>query len=240
MTAPADRSHKKLSIIIPVYNEETTISQVLAEIARVDVPGIEKEIIVVDDGSTDQTPHILRERLAQVGDITQLFVSPENFGKGAAIRIGLRYVTGDIVIIQDADLELDPQEYGLLLQPILSGEARVVYGSRFLRPVAGLPLRSRVANWVLARLTNLLYGTRLTDEATAYKVFDAEVIKSLRLRCIRFEFCPEVTAKVARAGYRIHEVPISYHPRTPAEGKKVRWTDGMVAVWTLIKYRFCR
>lgn len=235
-----DSQYQKLSIIIPVYNEESTIGRVLEEIGRVDLGDMAKEVIVVDDGSTDQTSQIVRRHAEATGEIAQVYASPVNFGKGAAIRIGLKYVTGGLVLIQDADLELDPQEYRQLLEPILAGEAKVVYGSRFLRKVPGLRLRSRVANWVLARLANLLYRTRLTDEATAYKVFDAGVIKSLNLKCIGFEFCPEVTAKVALAGYTIREVPISYHPRGPEEGKKVRWTDGLVAVWTLIKYRFSR
>jgi len=234
------KSYHKLSIIIPVYNEESTIGEVLTEVDQVDLGEIEKEIIVVDDGSSDQTSQLVREHAAHGSNIAKVYVSPVNFGKGAAIRVGLKYVSGDFVIIQDADLELAPREYRALLQPILSGEALVVYGSRFKSKVEGLPLRSRVANWVLARLANLLYRTSLTDEATAYKVFDADVIKSINLNCIGFEFCPEITAKIARAGYRIVEVPISYRPRSPTEGKKVRWTDGLIAVWTLIKYRLMR
>jgi len=230
--------HKTLSIIIPVYNEESTIGQVIEEIGRVDLSNIEKEIIVVDDGSTDRSPEIVREHADRSGEIINILVSPVNFGKGAAIRIGLKYATGDVILIQDADLELDPQEYHQLLQPIISGQANVVYGSRFKKQVKDLPLRSRIANWVLSRLANLLYGVHITDEATAYKVFDADLVKSLNLKCIGFEFCPEVTAKVARAGHTIYEVPISYRPRSVAEGKKVRWTDGIIAVWTLLKYRF--
>jgi len=230
--------HKTLSIIIPVYNEESTIRQVMEDIARVDLVNIKKEIIVVDDGSTDRSPEIVREHAGRSGEIIKVFVSPVNFGKGAAIRIGLKYATGHIILIQDADLELDPQEYHQLLQPIVAGQAKVVYGSRFKKQVKGLPLRSRIANWVLSRLANILYGIHITDEATAYKVFDADLIKSINLNCIGFEFCPEVTAKIARAGYSIYEVPISYRPRSVAEGKKVRWTDGVIAVWTLLKYRF--
>jgi len=232
--------HKTLSIIIPVYNEESTIRQVIEEIARVDLVNIKKEIIVVDDGSTDRSPEIVREHADRSGEIIKIFASPVNFGKGAAIRIGLKYATGHLILIQDADLELDPQEYDQLLEPIVAGHAKVVYGSRFKKPVKGLPLRSRIANWVLSRLANVLYGVHITDEATAYKVFDADLIKSINLNCIGFEFCPEVTAKIARAGYSIYEVPISYRPRSVAEGKKVRWTDGVIAVWTLLKYRFLR
>ncbi len=236
------KQYKKLSIIIPVYNEESTVGRVIEEVGCVGLGDMEKEIIVVDDGSTDRSPKIIRESADLSSEVVKVFVSPVNFGKGAAIRIGLKYASGDVVIIQDADLELNPQEYQRLLQPILAGEAQVVYGSRFKHNsnIKNLPLRARVANWVLSRLANILYRTSLTDEATAYKVFDADVIKSINLNCIGFEFCPEVTAKVARAGYRIHEVPISYNPRTPAEGKKVRWTDGVIAIWTLVKYRFAR
>ena len=236
------KQYKKLSIIIPVYNEESTIGQVVEDVGRVDLGPLQKEIIVVDDGSTDRSPQIIRESAQVSSEVVKVFVSPVNFGKGAAIRIGLKYASGDLVIIQDADLELNPQEYQRLLQPILAGDAQVVYGSRFKHRsnIRYLPLRARVANWVLSRLANILYRANLTDEATAYKVFDADVIKSINLNCIGFEFCPEVTAKVARAGYRIYEVPISYNPRTPAEGKKVRWTDGLIAVWTLVKYRFAR
>jgi len=230
--------HKTLSIIIPVYNEESTIGQVIEEIARVDLVNIKKEIIIVDDGSTDRSPEIVREHADRSGEIIKIFVSPVNFGKGAAIRIGLKYATGHVILIQDADLELDPQEYDQLLEPIVSGQAKVVYGSRFKKQVKGIPLRSRIANWVLSRLANILYGVHITDEATAYKVFDADLLKSVNLNCIGFEFCPEVTAKIARAGYSIYEVPISYRPRSVAEGKKVRWTDGVIAVWTLLKYRF--
>lgn len=230
--------HKTLSIIIPVYNEESTIGQVIEEIARVDLVNIKKEIIVVDDGSTDRSPEIVREHADRSGEIIKIFVSPVNFGKGAAIRIGLKYATGHIILIQDADLELDPREYDQLLEPIVSGQAKVVYGSRFKKQVRDIPLRSRIANWVLSRLANVLYGTHITDEATAYKVFDADLIKSINLNCIGFEFCPEVTAKIARRGHHIEEVPISYRPRSVREGKKVRWTDGVIAVWTLLKYRF--
>jgi glycosyltransferase involved in cell wall biosynthesis len=223
----------KLSVIIPVYNEESTIDQVIDKVRLVDLP-LDKEIIVVDDGSTDHTVEILERRQK---DITFVHFSRINFGKGAAIRVGLTYVTGDIVIIQDADLELDPNEYKLLLEPILSGEARVVYGSRFLKSNPNIPRRTILANRFLTWLTNLLYGARLTDMETAYKAFRAEVIRALPLKAHRFEFEPEVTAKLLKSGCRIKEVPVSYNPRTLEEGKKIGWRDGITALWTLVKYR---
>jgi len=231
------KAYRKLTVIIPVYNEESTIGQVLESVLSIDISPLTKEVIVVDDGSTDATPEIVREQAASYDEITKVYVSPVNFGKGAAIRVGLKYATGDIILIQDADLELDPNEYKHLIEPIITGAAKVVYGSRFRKPVQGLPLRSLIANKILTGLANLLYRARITDEATAYKVFDADVIKSINLNCIRFEFCPEVTAKVCKRGYKIAEVPIDYRPRTPEEGKKVSWYDGVIAVWTLLKYR---
>jgi len=233
-----DPDYTRLSIIIPMYNEESTIAQVLDEIAQVALEGITKEIIAVDDGSTDRSAQIVQQFAERSPLDVNLVISAENRGKGAAIRRGLEHITGDIVLIQDADIEYDPQDYPRLLSPILSGQAQVVYGTRFHRKIKGMALLNRLANWILPRLANLLYGTTLTDEATAYKVFTAEVIKSVNLRCVGFEFCPEVTAKIARAGHEIHEVPISYQPRSLQVGKKIRWTDGVIAIWTLIKCRF--
>jgi len=233
-----DPDYTRLSIIIPMYNEESTIARVLDEIAEVNIGAITKEIIAVDDGSTDHSAAIVQQFAERSPLDINLVISPENQGKGAAIRRGLEHITGDIVLIQDADIEYDPQDYPQLLAPILSGEAQVVYGTRFHHKIKGMALPNRLANWILPRLANLLYGTHLTDEATAYKVFAAEVIRSINLRCVGFEFCPEVTAKIARAGHKIHEVPISYTPRGTQAGKKIRWTDGVAAIWTLIKYRF--
>jgi len=224
----------KLSVIIPVYNEESTIGRVIDEVYAA-MPQVEKEIIVVDDGSTDRTTEVLETRRTIVNII---HCSRVNFGKGAAIRIGLTYVTGDMIIIQDADLELSPGEYSNIIGPILEGKADVVYGSRFLKPNPGIPFRTRLANAVLTWLTNLLYGGNLSDMETAYKAFRAGVIQGIPLECHRFEFEPEVTAKILKAGHRITEVPVSYCPRSVCEGKKIGWRDGWMAIRTLLKYRF--
>lgn len=223
----------KLSVIIPIYNEESTIREVLAKVRAVAVP---KEIIIVDDGSTDHTAEILREE-EQKDEITVVYNSLINIGKGAAVRIGIEHVTGDIVVIQDADLELEPSEYVKLIQPILKGEADVVYGSRFKEKGRGT-LVQIMANTILTVVTNMLYGTRITDMETAYKVFRADVLKSIRLKCTGFEFEPEITAKISRTGYTIQEIPIAYHPRTTEEGKKIRWWDGVIALYCLCKYKF--
>lgn len=223
-----------LSVIIPVYNEESTVREV---IERVKAVPIAKEIIVVDDGSTDGTQQILR---AEDDDqVVTVYTSPTNFGKGAAIRIGLTFATGDAVIIQDADLELDPEEYPRLLEPIQAGETNVVYGSRFLQPAAGLRLSTRLANRLLALWCNLLYWSRLTDVATAYKVFRLATISQIELKSVGFEFCAEVTAGLLRRGETIVEVPIGYHPRSTEEGKKLNYLrDGANAAWWLLWLRF--
>jgi len=230
----------KLSIIIPVYNEEQTIGEIVERVRAVDLPGVEKEIIIANDGSSDGT----REAMARSdwsGDpritIHELQI---NVGKGAAVRLGLRYATGDIILIQDADLELNPQEYGRLIEPILAGRTDVVYGSRFLKPTARLSFRTRFGNQLLTSFTNVLFGARLTDMETAYKVFRRHVLDGIRLRCVGFDFEPELTAKLLRAGRPIVEVPISYHPRRIDEGKKIRWTDGFDALYVLVKARLGR
>ena len=198
---------------------------------------IAKQIIVVNDGSTDGTYEAL-EQLREVHQLTVVHCK-ENRGKGFAIRSGLPYVEGEAVVIQDADMELAPTDLSELLKPLEKESIQVVYGSRFLNGRGNASLRNFIANRVLAMYTNLLYGCRITDESTGYKVFSADLITRLNLTCEGFEFCPEVTAKILRAGYRIHEVPISYFPRTKKEGKKLRfWSDGLFAAWTLLKYRF--
>lgn len=231
----------KLSVIVPVFNERANIEEVIRRVKAVELAGLDREIIVVDDGSTDGTAEILDRYRGD--EVIKIHLSGENFGKGTAIRVGIGYATGDVILIQDADLEYDPNDYPALLQPILDGAATVVYGSRFQDRYQGLqaPPGMRLPNWLINKIlkweANLLYGANITDEATAYKVFRADVLKSLDLHASRFEFCPEVTAKVCRAGHRIHEVPIAYQARSIAEGKKIRWQDGVQAVWTLFRYR---
>lgn len=225
----------RISIIIPVYNEVNILAEVLARVIAAPLPpGCEKEIIVVDDGSTDGTSQIL----AQYSDLVLVHHSMVNFGKGAATRIGIAKATGEIILVQDGDLEYDPRDYIKVLTPLVSGEATVVYGSRFLGQFEGMKLANWVANRLLTFTANVLYSANLTDEATAYKAFRTSAIRQVRLRSMRFEFCPEVTAKMRRAGHRIHEVPISYNPRGILEGKKIRWQDGFHAIWTLFRYRF--
>jgi glycosyltransferase involved in cell wall biosynthesis len=211
---------RKVSIIIPVYNEEQSVAEVLDQVCAVELDGLIKEIIISDDGSTDSTPRIIHEYRASATEIIKIHTSPTNLGKGAAVRLGISQAAGEIIIIQDADLELSPKEYMRLLRPILDGEATVVYGSRFPQRNNKIPRHTRWANWFLTQLTNLLFGARLTDMETAYKAFRREAITGLKLRCVRFDFEPEVTAKLLQAGHKIHEVPISYAPRTVMEGKK--------------------
>lgn len=227
----------KLSILMPAYNERETIAEALRRVkgAGEDL-GVILEILVVDDASTDGTREIL-EADSQIRLIRQ----PYNGGKGAALRAAIPHVTGDVVIIQDADLEYDPRDYGVVAAPILAGKARVVYGSRFMtgRPI-NMAFPNYVCNRLLALAVNLLFGARITDEATCYKAFDAALLADIPLTCRRFEFCPEVTAKVLRRGERIVEVPIHYMARPMDAGKKIRWWDAVTAFWTLVKYRFVR
>jgi len=225
----------KLSIVMPVFNEHATIEEILS---RVEAVGLADEIVIVDDGSTDGTRELLHE-LASKYPITNLIMHQHNQGKGAAVRTGIQAARGELILIQDADLEYDPRDYTTLLKPIEEGVADVVYGSRFL----GAPRRSTmfwhmVANKLLTLFTNILYNSILSDMETGYKLFKSEVIKSLPLRARRFDFEPEVTAKLLKRRIRIFEVPISFYPREYSEGKKIGLRDAFEAAWALLKYRF--
>ena len=223
-----------LTVLIPVYNERSTIHEIMA---RVHETHLADEIILVDDGSTDGTRDMLKELDGKNG--VRVILHERNQGKGAAVRTGIKAATGDIVLIQDADLEYDPRDYPKLLQPIEEGIADVVYGSRFL----GAPRRvamfwHMIANKLLTLMTNILYNTILTDMETGYKVFRREIIADIPLHARRFEFEPEFTAKILKRGVRIFEVPISFNPRDYEEGKKIGISDAFEAIWALLKYRF--
>jgi glycosyltransferase involved in cell wall biosynthesis len=231
--AESERWSGYVSVIVPVFNEVAHVHELLRAIHA---SPVKKEIIIVDDGSTDGT----RERLQAMpvaDDVTVVF-HEKNCGKGAAIRTALEYARGEYVLIQDSDLEYDPQDYPALLLPLQQDQANVVYGVRPDRPGRGL--RFFLGAKLLTHLTNLLYRAGIHDEATCYKVFRRSLIAQIDLRCQRFEFCPEVTAKLCLMGERIAEVPISYMPRSAGEGKKIRHSDGWLAIWTLFRYRFSR
>lgn len=220
-----------VSVIVPVYNEVAHLEELLQAVLT---SPVKKEVIIVDDGSTDGTREKL-QAMPQMNDVTIVF-HEKNCGKGASIRTALAYARGEYVLIQDSDLEYDPQDYPALLRPLEEGNANVVYGVRPDRPERGL--RFFLGAKFLTHLTNFLYGPRIHDEATCYKVFRRSLLTRISLECQRFEFCPEVTAKLCRMGEHIAEVPISYHPRSAMEGKKIRHSDGWLAIWTLIRYRF--
>ncbi len=226
---------KKLSVVIPAYNEEKTIEAVITRVKKVDV-GLEKEIIVVDDGSSDGTREILK-KLA--GEEVKVFFHEKNAGKGAALQTGFSQATGDIILVQDADLEYDPREYPRLLEPILDGRADVVYGSRFLGgPHRVLLFWHYVGNRFLTTLCNLCANLNLTDMETCYKVFRREVLDKIRLKAKRFGFEPEITVKVGKLRCRVYEVPISYSGRDYSEGKKITWKDGLAAIFHILRFRF--
>jgi glycosyltransferase involved in cell wall biosynthesis len=231
MREPRDRL---LSVIVPVFDERNTVVEIVRRMRSVELP-VGLQIVIVDDGSSDGTRDVLRH----LGDSTVKVVMHDcNRGKGAAIRTGLQHVTGDLVLIQDADLEYDPDDWPRLLAPILRGKAQVVYGSRFTGERRNMLVLHWVGNRLLSLVTNVLYDTTLSDMETCYKLFEREVLDGINLRSSRFDFEPEVTAKVLRKGIRIYEVPISYTGREVGEGKKITWRDGVVALWTLVKYRF--
>jgi glycosyltransferase involved in cell wall biosynthesis len=226
-----------VSIIIPVYNESTSLAEVLDRVLKADLPpGCDREVIVVDDGSTDGTTELLegvaRDPFVSVHD------SVVNLGKGAAVRVGIAKSRGDIVLAQDGDLEYDPSDYVALLTPLVEGHADVVYGTRFHTRPQGMAWKNWFANRILTLSANVLFGAGITDEATGYKAFRSDVLRAVKLRCLRFEFCPEITSKLRRIGYRIHEVPIRYNARGVESGKKIRWRDGVQAIWTMLRYRF--
>lgn len=225
----------KVSVIIPCYNEKETIQEIVRQVVAV---GVASEIVIVDDGSTDGTRDLLPE-LEQSYDIVRVILHAQNSGKGAAVSTGFQNATGDVFIIQDADLEYDPRDYPVLLKPIEEGRTKVVYGSRFLGgPRKTMFFWNMLANKFLTLVTNILYNTILSDMETCYKVFRAEVVRGMKIRSRRFDFEPEVTAKVLKKGIRIYEVPISYNGREWTEGKKIKWYDAPIALWTLIRYRF--
>ena len=223
----------KLSIVIPVFNEKATIDTILE---RVEKTAFDKEIIIVDDGSVDGTRQILKLKYE---DRFKVIYHPHNMGKGAALQTGFDQVTGDIVVIQDADLEYDPSDYARLVDPILRGTADVVFGSRFLGgPHRVLFFWHYLGNKLLTLFSNMLNNINLSDMETCYKVFRSDILKGMRFRSKRFGFEPEFTAKVARRKLKIYEIPISYYGRTYEEGKKITWKDGISAVYCIIKYRF--
>lgn len=233
-TTAAGGSEPLLTVIVPVYNESGTIDQLLGRVVATPWP---KQVIVVDDGSSDGTSQILDRWADRPGVL--VLRHPQNQGKGAAIRTALQRAKGRFVVIQDGDLEYDPNDFGLLLEPLLRGQAQVVYGSRFLgqRGLRSWLSLHRLGITALNLCVRMLYGARLTDEATCYKMFPMAVLQAMDLRCQRFEFCPEATAKACRMGIKILEVPIRYHPRSLGEGKKIRWRDGIEALRTLWRWR---
>jgi glycosyltransferase involved in cell wall biosynthesis len=226
----------KVSILLPVYNEFLLLPLVLQRVLDAPLPaGCEKEVVIVDDGSTDGTAETLRNYRHDPTIVVHHSVV--NFGKGAALRVGIVKASGDILLVQDGDLEYDPRDYVKILEPIVNGQADVVYGSRFLAGIPKMKWANWIANKILTTSANVLFGAGITDEATAYKAFRRSVLEAMELKCMRFEFCPEVTAKVRRLGYRIQEVPVNYNPRGILEGKKIRARDGFDALFTLVKYR---
>lgn len=225
---------KKLSIIIPVYNEKITVGELLHRVVDMSISGWQKEIIVIDDGSTDGTQDILKKWVKKV----HVVIKNKNEGKGSAVTIGIAKATGNLILIQDADLEYSPSDYPILLSPFEHDQVHVVYGSRFLGGHLSTMFVYALGNKFVTLVTNILYNTTLTDMETGYKVFDAAILKGIAIAAKRFDFEPEITAKVLRSGYQIYEVPISYFGRKFSEGKKLTWRDGVTALFILLRLRF--
>jgi len=228
----------KLSIIMPVYNEIDTLKEIIKEVMQLNIKGVEKELIIVDDGSTDGSREILRNMKLKNKE-WKIFYHEKNMGKGAAVSTGIKNSSGNIIVIQDADLEYNPKEIQKLIEPIIKGHVKVVYGSRFLRQHNPQYRVYYLGNIILSWITTLIFFTRVTDMETGYKVFRREVIKHIKLRARGFDLEPEITAKILKQGYKIKELPISFRPRKYEEGKKITWKDGLMAMFYLIKYRFC-
>jgi glycosyltransferase involved in cell wall biosynthesis len=228
---------KILSVLIPVYNEENTIKEIVDKVSAVDLNGIGKQIIIVDDHSNDSTVSILHG-LEKARPEIKVIYKEKNSGKGSAIVAAIPFIKGEITILQDADLEYDPKDYNILLRPILEGNADAVYGSRFLGTHRAFMFLNLIANKMLNLATNIMYNTTLTDMETCYKMFKSDILKEIRIKSNGFDIEPEITAKILKMNKKIYEVPISYYGRSYEEGKKIKASDGFKAMWTLIKYRF--